>query len=381
MDAKGPRDFIAIFNQLPDYRAHNVVHKLTNIVALAIIAVCCGEDTWEDVAEFCEDNIEMLKLFLDLPNGVPSHDTFGRVFRHLDPDAFEMVFQQYTDSLAKAGKAHGIDTTKLMPVAVDGKTIRRSFSDASRSSAVHMVSAWCGVQGLTLGQIATDAKSNEISAIPRLMKMLDLRNRMVTIDAIGCQTKIAKEIREGKGDYILQIKGNQESLLKKTKQAFEHLPAISETDPPAAYQHGRVELRSLRTVSAVEAGVNPEQWLGTQTLLEVRCLRAIKGEISRSRRYYLTSLPAADAEDLLARCRGHWGIENTVHWSLDMTYREDESRIRKDNGAQNMARVRRLAMNLMKKTPAKKKNMSMRGKRKKCGRKPEFLLKVLFNTA
>ena len=382
MDANPPRDLIQRLDQLPDPRAHNVVHPLTNVVVIAILGICSGCEDWDEVEIFGNSYVDLLGLFMDLSTGIPSHDTFERVFRALDPDAFEQFFQGYVTTLSSAGKAKGLKPG-LQSLAIDGKTLRSSFKDANRSTAVHMVSAWSHEQGMVLGQIATDVKSNEITAIPRLLEMLDLTRRVVSIDAMGCQRDIAKQIVGQGGYYLLQIKGNQEKLLELTQRGFTGgLPILSRASTPIEVGHGRTELRRLDTVSAVEAGVDPNDWSDAKTLIRQRGVRGIGQEVSGHDRYYLTNLPHDDAEDLLKRCRNHWGVENKLHWVLDVVLKEDGSRIREDHGAENMARLRRLAINLINAAPPPHgKKMSQKMKRKAAGWDLNYLLNIMFGVA
>ena len=376
MDAPSPRDLIAHLQDLPDPRHHNVVHSATNLVVMALVAIIADCDDWEQVADFCEHHRPWFEQYLDLPErGTPSHDTFDRFFGMLDPVAFEAFFQNYTQDLA--GRKPEPGDAKLRPLAVDGKCVRRSFKDADRNSAVHLVSAWCGQQGITLGQIATDIKSNEITAMPRLLEMLDLRHRLVTIDAAGCQKEIAGLIVNKGGDYLLQIKANQPTLLARAKAGFENQPIRATAEQSFTDAHGRVEGRSLATVAGEDAGVDGSAWPGTRTLVRLRSVRVVGGQCQDEDRYYLTSVDPGCARELLDRCRGHWGIENKLHWVLDVAYREDESRIRLHHGAENAGRLRRLTQNIIKLAPSPKKKMSIKRKRMMYGRDLDRVLQVL----
>lgn len=377
MDAQSPRDLITHLQDLPDPRRYNVVHSATNLVAMALVAVVADCDDWEQVADFCEHHRDWFSLYLDLPSrGTPSHDTFDRFFGMLAPDSFEAFFQKYTQDLARQGKKDA-QMRGLQSLAVDGKCARRSFKDANRNSAVHLVSAWCHEQGMTLGQVATDIKSNEITAIPKLLGMLDLRQKLVTIDAIGCQKDIASLIAEKGGDYLLQIKGNQPSLLAQSEAGFERQEIKGTASEPCKLAHGRTELRRVDTISSQDAGVDPKVWMGAKAIVRLRAVRLVGEECSGEDRYYLTSLDAGRTEELLERCRRHWGIENSLHWVLDVAYREDESRIRMNHGAENMGRLRRLSQNLIKVAPSPKKRMSIKRKRMMYGRSLDKVMQVL----
>jgi len=382
MDAQSPRDLVTYLQDLPDPRRHNVVHSATNLVVMALVAVVADCDDWEEVADFCEHHRAWFEMYLDLPGrGTPSHDTFDRFFGMMDPDALEVFFQRYTHDLATRGNKAGAESPKLQPLAVDGKCARRSFKDADRNSAIHLVSTWCGSQGLVLGQIATDIKSNEITAIPRLLAMLDLHHKLVTIDAMGCQKQIASQIVNQGGDYLLQIKANQPGLLAQSKAGFDRQRVCATARQAFAYAHGRTESRSLATIPSEKAGVDCSAWIGAQTLVRLRSVRVIGKRCHDEDRYYLTSVEPERAEELLPRCRGHWGIENTLHWVLDVAYREDESRIRMNHGAENMGRLRRLSQNLIKLAPSPKKRMSIKRKRMMYGRDLDQVMQVLMPSA
>ena len=381
MDASSPRDLIVHLQDLPDPRHHNVVHCASNLVVMALVAIIADCDDWEQVADFCAHHRYWFEQYLDLPKrGTPSHDTFDRFFGLLDPDAFEAFFQAYTQDLAGRAPQPGGTCGGLEPLAVDGKCARRSFKDANRNSAVHLVSAWCGKQGITLGQIATDIKSNEITAIPRLLEMLDLRQRLVTIDAAGCQKDIAGLIVNKGGDYLLQIKANQPTLLAQAKAGFEEQPIQTTAGESFEDTHGRVESRTLTTIHAEDAGVDCSAWLGAKTIVRLRSVRVVKGKCHDEDRYYLTSVEPEglkDAQQLLTKCRGHWGIENSLHWVLDVAYREDESRIRMHHGAENAGRLRRLTQNIIKLGPSPRKKMSIKRKRMAYGRDLDLVMQAL----
>ena len=379
MHAERSSGLMAFLEDLPDPRAHNTVHRLTDIVALAIIAVMADCDSWVDVADFCQAHEAMLGRHLPLPGGIPSHDTFDRLFERLDPVAFERVFQAFCQSLGdEPGPAEQPDPTPgSLHLAVDGKTARRSFASASEANPVHMVTAFAVGQKLVFGQLATDQKSNEITAIPKLLGMLDLKDAVVSVDAGGCQREIARVIREGGGDYLLQVKKNQPTLLRMAEEGFDEPEPVGRGFAPAERGHGRIELRSLETIDAVAAGVDPTRWPDARTLIRLRAVRDLDGEVSGQDRYYVTSLAGDDATGLLALCRDHWKVENQLHWCLDVGYREDGCRVRKGHGAQNLNRVRKIGMNLLRSAEPPKKNMSLRRRRKACVYDEAYLLRVL----
>ena len=348
-------------------------HSLGDILAVAICAIICGADGWTQVAKFGRCKIEWFRTFLDLPNGIPSHDTFGRVFAALDPVHFERCFMKWIADLAVASAGRLI--------AIDGKTIRRSLDAANARAAVHMVNAWCAANQMVLGQLATDAKSNEITAIPELMKLLDLQDAVVTIDAAGCQKKIAEQIVEQGGHYLLQLKGNQVSLHDETVMLFDQ--CLTDDCRGIRYStartidkgHGRIEERRLWATSEVNWFAEKGKWKNLRSLIRVQAKRTVGDETSTEYRYYITDLPADNASKLLTYIRGHWGIENTLHWSLDINFREDERRIRKGHAAENFARLSRIALNLLK--AEKTNDGGIKTKRLCCGWDHDYLLRVL----
>jgi predicted transposase YbfD/YdcC len=348
-------------------------HSLPDILAIAICAVICGADGWVQVQQFGDCKKKWFKTFLDLPNGIPSHDTFGRVFAALDPVAFEECFMKWVAALATASQGRLI--------AIDGKTIRRSLDAASNKAAIHMVNAWCETNHMALGQLATDAKSNEITAIPKLMKLLDLRDAVVTIDAGGCHKKIAQQIVDQGGHYILQLKGNQGTLHKETVMLFDQ--CLTDDCRGISYStaattdggHGRIEERRIWATSEVNWFAEKAKWKNLQCLIRVQAKRTVDGKTSTEYRYYISDLPAGNASGLLAYIRGHWGVENKLHWSLDISFREDECRIRQGHAAENFARLSRIALNLLKAETTNRRGIKT--KRLCCGWDHDYLLKVM----
>ena len=362
------------FADLPDPRSPlGRLHRLGDLLSIAICGVICGAESWVEIAQFGRDKQEWFRTFLTLPNGVPSHDTFGRVFAALDPPAFERCFLNWTQGLAdrKSGRI----------IAVDGKTLRRSFEHAWNKTPVHMVSAFASANQLVLGQLATEAKSNEITAIPKLLELLDIKGSIVTIDAMGCQKAIAHDIVGGGGDYVLAVKENQPTLYQHVKalmnegllesfQAMKH-DRCEETEA----DHGRIETRRLWCTSEVQWLRQREAWPGLASVAMVESTRSINGPATPERRYYISSLSGTDARLMAAAIRGHWGVENQLHWSLDVSFREDECRVRKGHGAENFSRLRRIALNLLKKERTVK--IGIKAKRLKAGWNHDYLLKVL----
>jgi predicted transposase YbfD/YdcC len=315
-----------------------------------------------------------LKSFLALPNGIPSHDTFGRVFSRLNPAEFQECFLSWVQAVKEISGGQ--------VVAIDGKTLRQSFDSASQKSAIHMVSAWATANRLVLGQTKVDDKSNEITAIPRLLKMLELTGCIVTIDAMGCQKSIAELIIDKGADYVLALKANQGTLYGDVKLFFDD--ALENGFGDFAYSfhettdgdHGRIEIRRYWSVSDISWIEDRERWKGFQSICMVESERLIGDTKTVERRYYISSLDS-DAKSLSHPVRVHWGIENSVHWILDVAFREDDCRIRKDHGPENFAILRHIALNLLKHEKTSK--VGTKAKRLKSGWDNSYLLKVLFS--
>jgi len=348
-------------------------HPLINILTIALCAAVAGADTWVDIELFGKSKRWWFAKFLDLSNGIPSHDTFGRVFARLDAEQFQRCFINWVQAVC--------EVLDGQVVAFDGKTLRRSHNRTIGKDAIHMVSAWATENQLVLGQIKVDDKSNEITAIPALIDLLELSGCIVTIDAIGCQKEIAKTIVDQDGDYVLALKANQGTLYTDAQTLFEDARAIGYEDcdyhRTVEKGHGRIEIRECWTTADPEylaALYKPEQWAKLQTVTMVRAERRIGEKREIKERYYISSLPG-NAKQLLNAVRGHWHIENRLHWVLDVTFREDDSRIRTGNAAQNMAILRHMALNLLKQEQSTK--CSIRGKRLKAGWDEEYLTRVL----
>jgi len=348
-------------------------HSLHEILVLTLCAVISGADDWVAIETFCKAKKQWLLRFLELPYGIPSHDTFGRVFARLDPDAVSRCFAQWMAAVAEA--------TDGKLIAIDGKTLRRSFDRASNKSAVHMVSAWATENRMVLGQVATEEKSNEITAIPRLLELLDLSGCIVTIDAMGCQKKIAKAIIDGGGDYLLSLKGNQATMAEEVEGFLDWAESHKFQDVPHSYfetvdgDHGRIETRRCWCTSDVEWFEQRSEWKGLSSFGMVEAERMVGEKTSTERRYFISSLDGRDAEQFAWAVRGHWGIENGLHWVLDIAFREDESRVRKDHGPTNLATLRHIALNLLKQEKTAK--IGVANKRLRAGWDDEYLLKVL----
>jgi predicted transposase YbfD/YdcC len=360
------------FASLPDPRIErHRWHKLSDIVVIAVCAVLCGAESYPAIEDFGQEREEWLRQFLELPAGIPSHDTFNRVFRLLDPVQFQGCFLRWMQAVA--------EVTAGEVVALDGKALRRSFEKGTAKRAIHMVSAWASENGVVLGQRKVDTKSNEITAIPALLELLALKGCIVTIDAMGCQRAIAQKIVEQGADYVLALKGNQPTLEQAVERFFVSGPeaeahrTASDFSEQAEQGHGRVETRCAWISADLDAEVQAAAWPGLRSIGMVEATRTVAGETSVEHRFYLTSLPPAAAQFAQA-VRKHWGIENQLHWTLDVTFREDQSRLRTGHGAENFAVLRHIALNLLRQEPSTK---SLPRKRLACALNPDYLLQVL----
>ena len=366
------------FADLPDPRVERAQrHDLIDILVIALCAVLCGADTFIDMTRFGKAKEGWLRERLDLllPNGIPSHDTFGRVFARLDPDAFRQCFVAWTQALHTQ--------TQGQIIALDGKMLRHSFDAASGKGAIHMVSAWASGSGLVLGQVKVDDKSNEITALPRLLDMLEISGCIVTADAMGCQKSIVAQVQEQGGDYVLALKDNHARLHKEVQRLFAWGEAEGAEDlacdffESRDYDHGRQEVRRCFVTEQVhwlDETDEPALWAGLRSVAKVEAVRTQAGKTTVECRYFLSSLPA-NARQTLSAVRGHWGIENSLHWVLDMAFGEDSSRIRKDNAPQNLATLRHLALNLLRQERTDKNGVKAR--RLRAGWDNDFLLQVL----
>ena len=350
-------------------------HKLMDILIIALCGAIAGADSWVDVEAFGQRKEEWLREMLELPNGIPSHDTFGRVFAQLDAEQFERCFTQWVLAVSKV--LHG------EVVAIDGKTVRRSHDRYIGKDAIHMVSAWACASGVALGQTKVDGHSNEIPAIPRLLEMLQVEGCIVTIDAMGCQREIAAKILDEGADYVLAVKGNQGHLHESIRDLFDVVRTPGFDGLGHTYHetlnagHGRIETRRCWAVSGAEGVSYVDEggrWPGLATLVLVESERHVGEETTLESRYYISSL-GNDAKRLLEAVRSHWGIENALHWSLDVTFNEDGSRVRSGNGAENFSVLRRMALNLLKAEQSTKRSLA--GKRKDAAWDNDYLLKVL----
>lgn len=369
-----PKRLVAILSSVPDPRvARTRIHKLVDILVVALLAMINGADGWEDISDFAEVRKDWLRGFLELPGGVPCADTFRRVFEALEPRIFGECLAQITADLSAdvQGKV----------VAIDGKTLRGSFDKRRGHSPLHVVSAWVAEGGITLGQIVTDEKSNEITAIPELLKTLDVRGATVTLDAMGCQKAIAAAIIEGGADYALALKDNHPTLRAEVEAAFAYPKATGaskkeiETCQVESKGHGRHEVRRVTVIRNVDCIVEADDWKNLSSIVMVERERTVGVKTARETAYYLSSL-SVSAALMEKRIRMHWSIENSLHWTLDVVFGEDKSRIRSRTGAANLTQVRKLALSLLK-LEQSRPGKSIAKKRKIAGWEPDYAFTIL----
>jgi len=358
--------FMACWEGLEDPRSGNAgLHDFHELLVIAMCTVLCGGQGAVDMALFAKAKEPFLRSFLELHNGVPSHDTFSRLFRNLDPDQFRVSFQQFMAQFS--AQSQGV-------VAIDGKVLRRSFDRTSGKSALHMVSAWGCEQRLVLAQIATDAKSNEITAVPKLLEMLTLKGAIVTADALNCQRSIAGQIVEQEGDYALALKGNQGTLYDDVRLLLDDPESKVSTGAPVVEgDHGRVETRTATVSTEIGWLQKQHQWPGLAAIGKVERIRETPEKTSAETAYYLLST-ALSPERFNEVVRQHWGVENRLHWRLDVVMNEDQDRTRMGNGPHNLAVLRHMALNAMQKEGSKG---STRGKFKRAGWDDAYLIRLL----
>ncbi len=379
MTEHADRCFLRYFADVPDPRVEYLCeHKLIDIIAMALCAVTCGADSWVEVEEYGHMKEGWLRTFLELPHGIPSHDTLGRVFAMLDAGAFERSFMGWVRAVA--------DLTAGQVIAIDGKTVRRSHARSAGLEPIHLVSAWAVENGVVLGQVRVDHKSNEITAIPVLLEMLDLAGQIVTLDAMGCQKVIAQQILDHGGDYLLGVKENQPRLHAKIQEAFAEAEAqgyahtAHDTWERVEKGHGRIETRRCTVLTDadhllyIQGTAKAGAWPGLRGLVRVEATRRVGGETQQQTRYFITSL-TGDARQAGMCVREHWGIENSLHWVLDIAFREDDSRIRLGNGPHLFAVLRRLALNLLTRDTTRK--IGIHARRLKAAWDNDYLLNVL----
>ncbi len=372
MNINNPASLMTHFMIVHDPRLdRNKEHNLLDIIGITICAVICGADDWVEINEFGTAKQNWLKTFLDLPNDIPSHDTLGRVFALLDPEQFQAGFTAWVKAVS--------DLTEGEVIAIDGKTVRRAYE--KNGNPLHIVSAFATTNGITLGQRATDKKSNEITAIPKLLKTLQLTNCIVTIDAMGCQKKIAKTILEQGADYVLAVKGNQKTIYQDLQHLFsdkkvnKYVGDCFETTERGSGRHNVRRCRIITDPLLLPVNdVRRYDWPGLSCLAQITSERTIDGVTTTDVRYYLSSLND-NAEKILSAVRSHWHIENKLHWSLDVSFREDESRVRMGHAQENLSLVRKLALGLLKNEVTAK--IGVAAKRMKAGWDEQYLCQVL----
>ena len=376
-------DLLSLAQSVADPRRHNRIHNLAEMIVMAILAVLGSAEGWVDVHDFVEDEEPWFRTFLKLSGGIPSHDTFGRIFARLVPSELERLVIGWTDTLREQSQG------RLL--SIDGKSLRQSFMHGwDKSGMAHLVSVFMSENRLILAQCNTPGKGHELAAIRSLLQTVDIHNAVVTIDALGCQHDVAATIIEKKADYVLSLKGNQSTLQTKVKVLLDEAILLKfkgmrfDFYEKTESGHGRIETRKVWCTDEVHHLKAIGQWKGLKSVGVVETRRKVSGKAQEGsgdgttieRRYYISSLPGCDAQRMAQCIRGHWGVENGLHWILDVVFREDECRIRKGYAAENFSRLRRLALNQHNKEKSKK-GWSLRRKRKRCARNPQYLLKTL----
>ena len=361
------------FTNLTDPRIDRTKdHKLIDIIAIAICGMLCGADNWVAMEQYGHAKEEWLKQFLELPNGIPSHDTISRVFARLDPKEFEQCFRDWVKTIAQ-----------LVPgeiISIDGKTVKHSGSKTKNQKPIHVVNAWACEQRLVLNQTKVKNKSNEITAIPELIEVLELSGCLVTIDAMGTQTKIAQLIQERGADYCLALKGNHHYLHERVVHLFDQSEANDWSEVEHDFHrtinkgHGRMEIRRHWTIPVTELFFDEEKWLGLQSVGLIECVRKVGTETTTNKRYYLNSF-SSDAQLLAHAVRSHWGVENNVHWLLDVAFREDDCPVHSDHAPENLSQLRKMALNLL--SQEKTAKVGVANKRLKAAWNNQYLAKVL----
>lgn len=364
---KSPDSLLEHLGCIKDPRRHNLRHLLSDMLLIGLCAIISGAESWVQVAEYGQSKETWFKQFLQLPNGIPSHDTFGRLFARIDPNEFRNFFTRWVQDLV--GSLMG------KTVAIDGKTLRGSHDRINGKSPIHMVSAWASEFRLVIGQLKTDDKSNEITTIPELIKMLALEGAIVTTDAMGCQKKITQTIIEEKADYVIQVKDNQQHLHENIALFFHDtgngpLQTVQTLDG----EHGRVENRWYYTTDDIDWLQGKHEWAGIKTICMAVRERNVNGKTSTERAFFISSLKN-HAPTIAKAIREHWSIENSLHWCLDVSFREDECRVRKDHAPENLGILRHMAINLLKREKSLK--CGIQTKRLKAAWDHEYLMKIL----
>ena len=361
------------FEGLDDPRVqHSIDHLLIDIVMITICAVICGAESWVEVENYGKAKQSWLERFLELPHGIPSHDTIERLFVRLHPEQLQESFLRWVNA--------AFELSQGQLISLDGKTLRGSYERGGKRGMIHMISAWASENRIVLAQRKVDEKSNEITAIPELLKVLDLEGAVVSIDAMGCQTAIAEQIVTQQGDYVLALKGNQGNLLEDVSQVFSHAHATEFAGIEHDYYetqetgHGRQETRRYWVMGQTDYLIGAENWAKLTTIGCVESQRKVGDTSSCEKRYYLMSLPL-DAQRFANAVRGHWGIENQLHWRLDVAFREDQSRTTAGHSGENLAVIRHIAINLL--SQEKSAKGGTHAKRLKAGWDDQYLFQVL----
>lgn len=353
---------------IPDPRLdRRKLHSLVDIVLLVLISVICGCESWETIEEFGKSKKDFLQKYLSLLHGIPSHDTIERLFKRLDSKVFSDILMKWSDSLRT--KAVG-DI-----VSIDGKTVCGSKDETNGKYAIHLVSAWCSKNRIVLGQVKTACKTNEIQAVKELLDMLDIEGAVITADAMSCQKEIVKQIVDKKADYIIAVKDNQKNLRQDIAYEFRTHAQI-EVHQTMEKEHGRIETRTCQVISQLKELEGKENWSGLTSIIKITAIREIKGKRTEEERFYIAS-QLGTAEYFNNAVRSHWGIENSLHWTLDVQFNEDKSRKRERNAAENFAIIRRMALQKLTKTPLKRYGVNNR--RLIASWNQEYLMEVLKN--
>jgi predicted transposase YbfD/YdcC len=365
---------VQLFRDIPDpRRVAKISHTLHDILVITVCAVICGLEHWTQIEDFAKTNEAWFRTFLDLPNGIPSHDTFGKVLAALDPEAFERRIQQWIHALLDSA-------TEGKHIAIDGKTLRRSFDHASGKAAIHMINAYVHENHTVFAQLKVDDKTNEITAIPSLREMLQLEEATVTIDAMGCQKDIAQKIVNGGGHYVLALKGNHSALQEEVQTFLDDRITRGETRQGDYYEtveksHGRIETRKCWTCGQVDWLTQRHAWAGLASIVAVEGTRTVHDKTSTERRYFLSSHSGRQAQKLAVLIRNHWRVENQLHWTLDVCFNEDQCRVRIANAAENLARIRRISLLLLKQETTCK--LGIQSKRAQAAYDRDYLLTLL----
>ncbi len=368
------KGFEECFARLKDPRINRrKLYPLVEVLFIVLSGSICGAESWRDYVDFGKEKLEFLKQYFSYQNGIPSKNTFARLFGVLDPENFKLCFVEWVKTL---------QAMMNEVIAIDGKTLRGSFDNASASSAIHMVSAFASDARLVLAQQKVADKSNEITAIPKLLDLLSLKGQIVTIDAMGCQTAIAEKIIDGGGDYILALKGNQGTLsadvtlFLETEIAKPSSNKIQDQCEDVDAGHGRIETRRCFVSDQIDWLVQKEKWKGLQSIIVIEEKREMADKVTVERRFFISSL-SPKAQRIARAVRSHWSVENNLHWTLDLVFNEDASRIRKDNAPENMALVRHITLNMLNQAKPAFKDVSLKGLRKKAGWGNETLRFIL----